>query len=102
MDFRVFSSPLVRLYYCKFVVNIFEETAVTIHTIVRGNCKPVCTDKRSFRCVSLFTFVIMHNFMIFVCQTVNPRTSVMEMPICNLYSDTGYPNVFYIHAFHSA
>jgi len=81
--------------YCKAVVKIFEETAVTICTVFRRNCKLVCTDKHSFRCVSLFPFVIMHNFTKYICQMVNLLNSTMEMPIFNFESGTDYPNVVY-------
>jgi hypothetical protein len=81
------------------VVKIFEETAVTIYTVVRANCKLVCTDEPSFRCVSPFPFVIIRNFTKYICQTVNLLTSIMEMPIFNFDSGTNHPNVYYLQEF---
>jgi len=85
--------------YYKVVVKIFEEIAVTIYTFVRGNCKLICTDKHSYRCVSLFPFVIMHNFMKYDCQTVNLPISITEVPIFIFDSGTDYPNVYYLQDF---
>jgi hypothetical protein len=85
--------------YCNVVLKIFDESAATVYTVVRRNCKLVCTDKHSFRCVSLFPFVITHNFTKYICQMVNLLTSIMEMPIFNFDSGADYPNLYYLQEF---